>query len=72
MSLSIYYLMFATILLIATISTILVGVSKKNKEGNPSYDGSTKSYWVRFSWIYIVVIVLSYVAFFVYIVKSPA
>lgn len=70
MSLSIYYLLFATILLFAGVATFLVGISKKNKEGDPVYDSKTKSYWSRLSWIYIVVIVLGYVVFFIYIVKS--
>jgi hypothetical protein len=55
---------------IALVSTILVGVSKTNKEGNPKYDSKTKSNWSRLSWIYIIVIVLGYVAFIVYITKA--
>jgi uncharacterized membrane protein HdeD (DUF308 family) len=70
MSLYIYYLLFATILLIAGVATFLVGVSKKNKEGDPVYDSKTKSYWSRLSWIYLVVIVLGYLAFFLYVVNS--
>ncbi|MEK8129524.1 hypothetical protein WMW72_16585 [Paenibacillus filicis] len=63
-------MVFATILLIGAVSTIMVGVSKKNKEGNPSYDSKTKGNWSRLSWIYIVVIVLGYVALVAYIVQS--
>ncbi len=48
-----YYIIFATIMLVAVISTILVGISKKNKEGNPQYDTKTKGNWSRLSWIYI-------------------
>ncbi|NHN34466.1 hypothetical protein [Paenibacillus agricola] len=71
MSLSVYYLLFATILLLAGVATFLVGISKKNKEGDPVYDSRTKSYWSRLSWIYLVVIVLGYVAFFLFITRSP-
>jgi hypothetical protein len=70
MSLLVYYILFATIMLIALVSTILVGISQKNKEGNPDYDSQTKGNWSRLSWIYIVIIILGYVAFIVYITKS--
>ncbi|NOU91723.1 hypothetical protein GC093_00520 [Paenibacillus sp. LMG 31456] len=70
MSLLIYYILIATIMFIALVSTILVGVSKTNKEGNPNYDSKTRSNWSRLSWIYIIVIFLGYVAFIVYITKS--
>ncbi|MCR8630019.1 MULTISPECIES: hypothetical protein [Paenibacillus] len=72
MSLLIYYILIATIMFIALVSTILVGISKTNKEGNPNYDSKTKSNWSRLSWIYIIVIVLGYVAFIVYITRSPS
>jgi hypothetical protein len=69
MSLTAYYILFATIMLFALISTILIGLSKKNKEGNPTYDSKTKGNWSRLSWIYIIVIVLGYVALIVYLTK---
>ncbi|TDG00353.1 hypothetical protein [Paenibacillus piri] len=73
MSLTVYYILFATVMLIALIATILVGVSKTNKEGNPDYDSKTKGNWSRLSWIYIIVITLGYVAFIVYITNlKPA
>ncbi|MED4602819.1 hypothetical protein P9314_19480 [Paenibacillus validus] len=65
-----YYIIFATIMLVAVISTILVGISKKNKEGNPQYDTKTKGNWSRLSWIYIFFIVLGYVALILYIVNT--
>ncbi|WP_245855578.1 hypothetical protein [Paenibacillus rigui] len=42
-----YYIMFATIMLFALIATVLVGLSQKNKEGNPNYDMKTKGNWSR-------------------------
>ncbi|SED13371.1 hypothetical protein [Paenibacillus sp. GP183] len=63
-----FYIVFATIMLIGVISTLMVANSKKNKEGNPDYDKKTKGNWLRLSWIYIVIIVLGYVAFISYIV----
>ncbi|MFH5184379.1 hypothetical protein ACHHV8_18000 [Paenibacillus sp. TAB 01] len=65
-----YYILFATIMLLALIGTILVGVSQKNKEGNPNYDMKTKGNWSRLSWIYIAAIILGYLALVVYIVRS--
>jgi len=69
MSLSVYYLLFATIMLIGAVWTMWIGMSKKNKEGNPSYDHRTKGNWSRLSWIYILVIVLGYAALVIYIVQ---
>ncbi|MDQ1911934.1 hypothetical protein RAC89_16240 [Paenibacillus sp. GD4] len=69
MPLFVYYILFATVMLIAVLGTFYVGFSKKNKEGNPTYDMKTKSNWSRLSWIYLIIIVLSYVALVVYIVK---
>ncbi|MDF2962617.1 MAG: hypothetical protein K0S39_4352 [Paenibacillus sp.] len=72
MSLWVYYILIATTMVIALVSTILVGISKKNKEGNPKYDSKTKGNWSRLSWIYIVVIIMGYVAFIVYITQPSA
>jgi heme/copper-type cytochrome/quinol oxidase subunit 2 len=69
MPLFVYYILFATIMLLAVLATFFVGFSKKNKEGNPSYDTKTKSNWSRLSWIYIIIIILGYVALVAYIVK---
>jgi heme/copper-type cytochrome/quinol oxidase subunit 2 len=70
MTLMLYYILFATILLVGMISTVLIGISKKNNEGNPEYDSQTKGNWLRLSWIYIVIIILGYFAFIIYITKS--
>lgn len=70
MSLYVYYILFATIMLIGLIVTILVGMSKKNREGNPGYDKATKGNWYRLSWIYIVVLVAAYVALISYIASA--
>ncbi|MCZ8517906.1 MULTISPECIES: hypothetical protein [Paenibacillus] len=70
MELYVYYILFATIMLFAVVATLLVGRSKKNVEGNPQYDMRTKGNWSRLTWIYIVVILLAYIALIVYIVQS--
>lgn len=65
-----YYIMFATIMLFALIATVVVGLSQKNKEGNPNYDMKTKGNWSRLTWIYVAAILLGYMALIIYIVKS--
>ncbi|WP_426445823.1 hypothetical protein ACP26L_20295 [Paenibacillus sp. S-38] len=70
MELYVYYILFATVMLFAVVATLLVGMSKKNREGNPQYDQRTKGNWSRLTWIYIAVILLGYAALIVYIVQS--
>ncbi|CAG7624638.1 hypothetical protein ACFQI7_03710 [Paenibacillus allorhizosphaerae] len=69
MSLTVYYILFATIMLIGAAWTMWIGVSKKNREGNPGYDNKTKGNWSRLSWIYIAVLILGYAALIIYIVQ---
>ncbi|ALS23652.1 hypothetical protein IJ22_32910 [Paenibacillus naphthalenovorans] len=69
MPLYIYYIIFLTIMLIGTIATIMIGLSKKNKEGNPGYDKRTGSIFKNLSIYYIIAIVLGYIALILYIVK---
>jgi sugar phosphate permease len=57
-------------MLFGAVVTILVGFSKKNKEGNPDYDKKTKGNWSRLSWIYIIIIALGYAAFVLYLIRS--
>ncbi|MEI7026780.1 hypothetical protein [Paenibacillus sp. y28] len=62
-----YYILFAVIMLIALVATIMVGVSKKNREGNPRYDQKTKANWSRLSWIYLIITIACVIALIVYI-----
>ena len=56
-------------MLIGAAWTMWIGVSKKNREGNPGYDNKTKGNWSRLSWIYIAVLILGYAALIIYIVQ---
>ncbi|MBP1156969.1 MULTISPECIES: hypothetical protein [unclassified Paenibacillus] len=69
MPLYIYYIIFLTIMLFGTIATIMIGLSKKNREGNPGYDQKTSSIFKNLSYYYIIAIVLGYLALVLYIVK---
>lgn len=55
------------ILLGGGIATVMVGLSSKNKEGNPDYDKKTKSIFTRLSLYYVIPIVLVTIAFIVYL-----
>jgi hypothetical protein len=56
-------------MLVGTIATLMIGHSKKNKEGNPDYDKQTKSIFTRLSLYYAIVIPLGFLALIVYIAK---
>ncbi|KRE82435.1 hypothetical protein ASG89_14355 [Paenibacillus sp. Soil766] len=69
MSLYVYYIIFAAILITGAVATIAIGHSNKNKEGNPGYDRQTKSIFVNLTLYYAVIIPLGLLALVVYIVK---
>lgn len=62
MSIFPYLLLIFAITLIGGVATIMVGLSKPNKEGNPSYDKKTKGNWSRLFLFYLVAIVLGFAA----------
>lgn len=39
--------------LIGALLTVLVGISRENKEGNPSYDRNSIPNWIRLSLLYV-------------------
>ncbi|TVY05580.1 hypothetical protein [Paenibacillus cremeus] len=69
MSLYIYYIIFAIILIGGAIATMAIGFSAKNREGNPDYDKKTKSIFTGLSLYYAISIPLGFIALVVYIVK---
>jgi formate hydrogenlyase subunit 3/multisubunit Na+/H+ antiporter MnhD subunit len=52
------------IMIIALISTFMVGFSRENKEENPEYEKKTGAKWARLTTIYIATIAIVVVAFF--------
>ncbi|WP_248924556.1 hypothetical protein [Paenibacillus hamazuiensis] len=63
-----YYLIFFLIMLFGAVATLMIGHSKKNKEGNPNYDKQTKSIFRGLSLYYIIAIGLGFLALVVYII----
>lgn len=60
-----FYSIVFLLMAVALIATILVGVSKKNREGNPDYDQKKKSNIVNLTIYYVIAIVIG-IALFVY------
>ncbi len=63
----IYYGVFFIIIMIGFVSTMMLGFSKKNREGDPSYDQKTGKKWLRLALIYTVVIVAGYLLLYIFI-----
>jgi hypothetical protein len=63
----VYYTIFFIIMLIGFVATIMVGFSKRNREGDPTYDKKTGLKWIRLSLIYAVVIVAAYLVLYMFI-----
>ncbi|MCE5169926.1 hypothetical protein LQV63_11445 [Paenibacillus profundus] len=54
MNASVLILVACAVILVAVIATIVVGNSKENREGNPTYDQKTKNIFVRLSVYYTI------------------
>jgi hypothetical protein len=54
------------IVLISAVATVGVGMSQKNKEGNPDYDKKTGKNILRLTVIYSITIVGAYLIFALY------
>jgi cell division protein FtsX len=65
----IFYSIVFFLLAFALIATILVGISKKNKEGNPDYDQRNSSNILRLTIFYVIAIVGGYALFAYYMYK---
>lgn len=63
MSLTVLYILIFIVGMFGLIATIAVGMSQKNKEGNPSYDKSTGKIFLRLSIYYIITIVGGYAVY---------
>jgi hypothetical protein len=69
MNTSIYFVIFSIILLVGLLSTIMIGFSRKNREGDQSYFQQTGTKWVRLTALYVISIaagLLALVAFIRY------
>lgn len=54
----VYALIIIFFVIVAAISTIMIGTSKQNKEGNPDYDTRTGGNMVRLTTLYIIAAII--------------
>ncbi|MDP5276389.1 hypothetical protein [Chengkuizengella axinellae] len=54
------------VLLVGVIGTIMIGQSKSNKEGNPSYFQQTGKKWARLSAFYVIGIIVFAIVFIIF------
>jgi len=67
MNANLFYAIFTVILLVGVIGTLMVGFSKKNKEGDQSYFQKTGTKWVRLTSLYVVAIALGLLALIAFV-----
>ncbi|TMV50126.1 hypothetical protein FE783_11210 [Paenibacillus mesophilus] len=54
----VYALIIIFFVVVAAISTIMIGTSKQNREGNPDYDTRTGGNMVRLTTLYIIAAII--------------
>jgi hypothetical protein len=64
-----FYSIVFFLMAFALVATILVGVSRKNREGNPDYDQKKAPNIIRLTLFYVVAIVGGYALFAYYMFK---
>jgi peptidoglycan biosynthesis protein MviN/MurJ (putative lipid II flippase) len=63
----IFYLFVFGVMGIGAISTIAIGLSKSNREGNPGYFKKTGRKWTRLTLLYVICFGAAVIALLVYI-----
>ncbi|WP_239629555.1 hypothetical protein [Paenibacillus sp. H1-7] len=63
MNLTVLYVLIFIVAMFGLTATIAVGVSQKNKEGNPTYDKSTGKIFLRLAIYYVIAIAGGYLAY---------
>jgi heme/copper-type cytochrome/quinol oxidase subunit 2 len=64
-----FYSIVFFLMAFALVATILVGVSRKNREGNPSYDQKNSKNIIRLIVFYVIAIVGGYALFAYYMYR---
>jgi heme/copper-type cytochrome/quinol oxidase subunit 2 len=64
-----FYSIVFFLMAFALVATILVGVSRKNREGNPSYDQKNGKNIIRLIIFYVIAIVGGYALFAYYMYR---
>ncbi|MEW9698349.1 hypothetical protein [Paenibacillus sp. SI8] len=70
MSMYVYYAIFSIILLFGVVATFMVGFSRKNQEGDPTYFQKTGRKWIRLTALYVIAIAAGLFALLAYIQSS--
>ncbi|UKS28668.1 hypothetical protein LOZ80_07015 [Paenibacillus sp. HWE-109] len=67
MNLYAYYIIFAVILLFGSVATVMIGISRKNQDGDQTYFQKTGVKWVRLTALYVIAIAAGLLALLAYI-----
>lgn len=62
-----YAMIIIFFVIVAAVSTILIGVSRQNKEGNPEYDTRTSGNMVRLTTFYMIAAIIG-IAILLYVI----
>jgi heme/copper-type cytochrome/quinol oxidase subunit 2 len=65
----IYMTLIVITALIGLVATFIVGFSRKNKEGDPSYDRKLFANWGRLGFYYVVMIIILFLILF-YVIRG--
>ncbi|SEB87311.1 hypothetical protein SAMN05443246_2198 [Paenibacillus sp. GP183] len=66
---NLYYISIFVLMGIGVLGTILVGVSRTNREGDPTYFSKTNAKWTRLILFYIICFGAAVLALIAYIVR---
>ncbi|MDR6550323.1 hypothetical protein [Paenibacillus qinlingensis] len=67
MNSSLYYVIFSIILLFGLVTTLIIGFSRKNREGDQTYFQKTGVKWVRLTAFYVISIAAGIIALIAFI-----
>ena len=67
MNMTLYYVIFSVILVVGLLATLMIGFSRKNREGDQSYFQGTGVKWVRLSALYVISITVGLLALLAFI-----
>ncbi|UVI30098.1 hypothetical protein [Paenibacillus spongiae] len=57
-------------MVLALVTTFLVGFSKENKEGSPTYEQKTGAKWARLSSFYVIATIVCLAIFFMILMNG--
>jgi hypothetical protein len=69
MGMDVYFIIIAVLTLFGAAATIMIGNSKENKEGNPSYDTKAGGNWIRLTAVYAVSTVAALILLLLFLIR---